>query len=80
MHSGIIDSRELNDGWDFTKSMVRLFSFMIGVPMTIMLYILEFSDWWCQPVPYRSMYFTVLPLVIFILAHYIPGDDIFSEA
>jgi hypothetical protein len=57
------------------KSMVRLISFMIGIAMTILLYMLEFSPEWGEPIPYRSMYFTVLPLVIFILSHYIPGED-----
>lgn len=80
MHSGIIDSNKMTDNWDFLKSMTRLISFMIGVPMTILLYILEFSDAWCYPIPYRSMYFTVLPLVIFLLTYYMPGDDIFSDS
>jgi hypothetical protein len=80
MHSGIIDSHKMTDGWDFAKSMTRLVSFMIGISMTILLYILEFSDSWSEPIPIRSMYFTVLPLIIFLLTYYMPGDDTIFDA
>lgn len=61
------------------KTLIMMVSFMIGISMTLLLYILEYTPECNVAVDYDSLYFTVLPLVIFIVLWVLPGDHAFEE-
>lgn len=58
------------------KSQIRLVSFILGVSLTAVMFVMYQGG---IEVPMRSMYCTVLPLCIFLGAHWIPGKDLLFD-
>ncbi len=58
------------------KTFVRLFSFIVGTLM-VTICCMAYSNG--IEVPYSSYYVTILPLLIFLCVHWIPGKDILFD-